>query len=211
MKALLRKDFYVLKSALGLYAAIVVLINLYAGLSSMIFTVLYAALLPSSAFAYDDKSRWGELAAMLPYSEREIVCSRYLLGAAGAVLFNALGALGRLISGALSSNAFAGPSLSASFSMTALLSVCFLDLTLPVYFRFDAEKSRLVRVITIFVFSALIGGIYALAGFQALGAYELSDASGLLRLSYAPLFALTVILTAVSIPLSLWAYRARKK
>ena len=206
MKALLRKDYYVLKSAILLYAGIILLFNMMMGLSGIFITVLYSALIPSSAFAYDDRSRWGELAAMLPYSERDIVLSRYAMGVIGIVVFNILGVLARLAVRLLDMPFPTSIGLSLSETLIFLcIGVCFLDFSLPVYFRFDAEKSRLARTLIIVALCGGIGSVIAGVGIGIeVGTF------GLFHGTFAPILIATVILTAISIPLSLWAYRARK-
>ena len=42
--------------------------------------MLYAAMMPISALAYDENCKWDQLAAMMPYSVRDIVLSKYLFG-----------------------------------------------------------------------------------------------------------------------------------
>ena len=205
MKALLRKDYYVLKSAILLYAGIILLFNMMMGLSGIFITVLYSALLPSSAFAYDDRSRWGELAAMLPYSERDIVLSRYALGVIGIVLLNIPGMLARLAVRMLNMPFSSSIGLSLSETLIFLcIGVCFLDFSLPVYFRFDAEKSRLARTLITVLLCGGISGVIVGVG--------INDDSmfGLFQGTFVPILIAAVILTAISIPLSLWAYRARK-
>ena len=205
MKALLRKDYYVLKSAILLYAGIILLFNMMMGLSGIFITVLYSALLPSSAFAYDDRSRWGELAAMLPYSERDIVLSRYALGVIGIVLLNIPGMLARLAVRMLNMPFSSSIGLSLSETLIFLcIGVCFLDFSLPAYFRFDAEKSRLARTLITVLLCGGISGVIVGVG--------INDDSmfGLFQGTFVPILIAAVILTAISIPLSLWAYRARK-
>ena len=37
-------------------------------------------MLPYTAMAYDERSKWNQLAAMMPYSDRDIVLSKYVFG-----------------------------------------------------------------------------------------------------------------------------------
>ena len=81
MKALLLKDYYTLgKSAPlpGPHRAAMERDSY--GVSRMYSPVIYGSMIPYSAMAYDQQSRWNTFARMLPYREKDIVLSRYVLG-----------------------------------------------------------------------------------------------------------------------------------
>ena len=83
MKALLYKDFLVLwkqmKFVIFMVAIFCLLPNLGFGLNNM--WVVYAGLvIPTSLLAYDERAKWDELAAMMPYTVKSIVGSKYVLG-----------------------------------------------------------------------------------------------------------------------------------
>ncbi len=42
-----------------------------------VFAMIYGSMIPYSAMAYDQQSRWNTFARMLPYREKDIVLSRY--------------------------------------------------------------------------------------------------------------------------------------
>ena len=198
MKALLRKDFYVLNKAILLYAAVILIFHSISIRGGELIAVLYAAMLPMSAFAYDDRSHWPELAAMFPYSPLEIVLSRYVLGWLSVIFFITAGTAGSVLD-------IAGE--ITQFFMEIGFSFCFLALTMPVYFRFDAEKSRLIRWLAILVIAGLAGAAFSLTEI-AMIAGPGTDVDFLLNgWIFLPTMA---VLTAVSIPLSMWAYRARQ-
>ena len=208
MKALILKDYYVLKRQFLFFAAICLIFYLTPRMNFI--AALYAALLPASAFAYDDRSRWGELAAMLPYSDSQIVLSRYILGWLSALIFSVVGTAGMffLRTADFLHQIESQPANPTSFVIAFCLSASFLALSLPLYFRFDAEKSRVIRMFLIALVCGVIGGLYGLLGIASVGGPG-TDADFLIN----PLFALltAVILNAVSIPLSILAYRARRK
>ena len=45
-----------------------------------LLAVVYGAMIPYTAMAYDQRGRWDRFARMLPYSDRTVVLSRYALG-----------------------------------------------------------------------------------------------------------------------------------
>ena len=211
MKALLLKDYYVVRSVVWLYLAMVLIFQALPG-TGVIFLVLYPALIPASAFAYDDRSRWGELAAMMPYSPAQIVLSRYVLGWICIGGFSLLGLVSRvLFARFLPYMNLTGGTLSDLSSYLVLLSapVLFLNLSLPIFFRFDAEKSRAIRLLVLAAVCGIVGAGYTILGMASYEAGERSFAWVYGTAWILPLASL--LLTAVSVRVSLWAYRARMR
>ena len=205
MKGLLLKDWYMLRKAALLYAVIAVGFVPWSG---GILTVLYASMLPITAFAYDDRSRWGELAAMLPYSVRDIVLSRYLMGGGGCVLFCLIALAGQTVFAAVLPKysdgmmwfGFQGFVIILSFSMI------FLSVSLPLSFRFDAEKSRMIRFLILAITAGTMGSVMVIGSIG-----QRYAGSGFDMVFLLPVVCTAVLATVVSIPLSMWAYRARRK
>ena len=80
MKALLLKDWYVLRKQVWSYLLIVLVWGLIPSITLNLLAVVYGAMIPYTAMAYDQRSRWDRFARMLPYSDRTVVLSRYALG-----------------------------------------------------------------------------------------------------------------------------------
>ena len=80
MRALMLKDIYVLLRQLKLFVIVMVIFALAFQENAVSFIIFYAAMLTVSSMAYDEQSKWPQLAMMLPYSIRDIVLSKYLLG-----------------------------------------------------------------------------------------------------------------------------------
>ena len=73
MKGLLLKDWYTLIKQMKIMLVLMLVFACVPDYSMDAFAVVYTAMLPVTALAYDERSKWDELAAMLPYSVREIV------------------------------------------------------------------------------------------------------------------------------------------
>ena len=80
MKALLLKDWYVLRKQVWSYLLIVLVWGLIPSLTLNLLAVVYGAMIPYTAMAYDQRGRWDRFARMLPYSDRTVVLSRYARG-----------------------------------------------------------------------------------------------------------------------------------
>ena len=194
MKALVLKDFYVLWKQMRMFLLIMVLLSVVGGIFNSVFVVVWCAMLPYTAMAYDERSHWDQLAAMMPYSTRDIVLSKYVLG---WLCMAAAMALSLVFQTAASAFTHESPVLSA-LAMSFLGGMIALDITLPMVLRFGVERGR-------WGFLMIIFGVAALGGAIAGMAEDLPSVS-LPAMALLPLAA--VIATAVSIPLSIKLYKA---
>ena len=194
MRALIMKDAYVLWKQMRIFVLILLAMSLTGGAFNSVFIVVWCSMLPYTAMAYDERSHWDQLAAMMPYSRRDLVLSKYVLGwvcmAVCAVTILAIQAAATLIG---RGNPDASMVLTSLF--TGILS---LDLTLPAVFHFGVERGRMVFMLVIFA-AAIMGG----------AAVGVADNLGNSPLPVVVVLSLVVVLaTAVSIPLSMKLYRA---
>ncbi len=196
MKALLLKDFYVLWKQMKAFLLLILVFSALPGSYNAIFAVTYAALLPYSCVAYDERSKWDQLAAMMPYSTRDLVLSRYALGwiaGAGACLLSLIlqGGFAVILHRDMQID-----TLIASF----FVCIATLAITLPLIFRFGVERGRLIMFLIIFL---VCGSAGALSGFA-------ESFSGALPAPVWLIVPVSLVLTAVSIPLSLRWYAHRR-
>lgn len=194
MKALLLKDFYVIWKQMRIFLVVVLLMALVNSTFNCVFIVVWCSMLPYTAMAYDGQSHWDQLAAMMPYSKRDMVLSKYVLGwlcmtGMGLICMVMQTVVGRFFSG----EATGGGILLVSLCLGAIS----LAVTLPAILRFGVERGRMVFMVVIF-------GVAAAAGI-------LLDASDLHFSLPLPLEALlpvaAVVATAISIPLSMKLYK----
>ena len=142
MKALIKKDIFTVLKSMKVFLVIIILFSIIPGFSASSFAVVYASMLPLTALAYDERSKWDTLAATMPYSPWQIVGSKYALGylgLAGSILLTlAAQAATRLL----------GVAFEAVSSESMLYAVCtglmMTALSLPAAFRFGVEKGRLM-------------------------------------------------------------------
>lgn len=193
MKGLIQKDVYVLWKQMRIFFLVMLVIMVGNGSFGSVFVVLWSSMLPYTALAYDERCKWDQMAAMMPYSPRDLVLSKYVLGwlcmAASGVFCLALQA----VSGIFSGNA---PSVLTLLASLCLGIIC-LDVTLPAVLRFGVERGRMIFMVLIFGVAISVG---ALA--------EMVDEIPSLPI---PLMALLPVAaaaaTAVSIPLSIKLYQ----
>ena len=205
MSALIQKDIFVMWKQMKLFLVLILIFSAIPNTFNNIFSTIYAAMMPYTAIAYDERSKWDQLAAMMPYSTRDIVVSKYVMGwlctAAAALFAMAVQLLQTVL----------GSPLAAFAPMDNLMgccaSLCVLAITLPLMFRFGVEKGRLMMFLIIFLVCGSAGALSSIA-------ISVDHTAGGLSGPFAALMAVLPIaaaaLTAVSVPLSMKFYARRQ-
>lgn len=196
MRALLLKDLYTLKGQLKVFLLILVLFALAFQAEAGAFVVFYATLLPVTSLAYDEQSKWPQLAMMLPYSIKDMVLSKYLLGGLLAVSVSTLYCLATLLMD------------NFDYFVVVLfmsLALSFLALTLPMVFWLGTEKGRLLLI-------AVLAGIFGMIG--AMGYISTLYGMNEVPFGSVPVFSGVCLLAAllfnvVSACLSIFLYKRR--
>lgn len=80
MRGLIMKDMLTIAKQAKAFLILILFFAVIPSFSGSSFAMLYAAMMPISALAYDENCKWDQLAAMMPYSVRDIVLSKYLFG-----------------------------------------------------------------------------------------------------------------------------------
>ena len=205
MKALIQKDVYVLWKQMKIFLLVMLVIMVGNGSFGSVFVVVWCSMLPYTALAYDERCKWDQMAAMMPYSPRDLVLSKYVLGwlcagAASAVVL-AVQAVIRVLHLPMAT----GTPLAVLMSFCASASV--LAITLPVMIWFSVERGRMVMFLVIFLVCGAAGalGTIAISVDQTAGGIQGPFGFFVLILPVA-----AAVLTAVSIPLSMRLYAARR-
>ena len=159
MKALILKDTYVIWRQMKYFLVMILLFSALPSGFNNAFAVIYAAMMPYTALAYDERSKWDQMAAMMPYSARDVVLGKYVFGwlciGAAAVLSGLLQAVLSLVI----HRAF----LPSVIALSVLGALCILAITLPLMFRMGVEKGRLAMFLIIFLVCGGAGAIASIA------------------------------------------------
>ena len=201
MKGLLIKDWKTLLKQMKVMLVIVVVFACIPGTYMAAFALFYAAMLPITALAYDERAKWDELAAMMPYTVKSIVGSKYVLGLTLVLPVLALSMLSQLI-------VHSAPIVSEdtmSLLITACLSLILMAIDLPFMFHFGVEKGRLIYI--------LLTCAFVVAGVNYAG--KLADmVSGFetVMVTTVPLLLLAAAVVAlfISYLVAVRVYRARR-
>lgn len=201
MAGLIYKDFINLKQQARIYALIVALwmgvsvieknLSFFGGVMAV-----FSALLPITAYAYDEKVEWDKYALTMPILRRDLVISKYLFGLVSLCVSLALTVL---VSLAIKQDAAETISIHCIF---AALGMVFMAVSLPTVFKFGSEKARNI-IYMFFIVPALASLIL-----QNLN-IAVPDAGLVERLTHlAPLFAAVVLI--LSVPLSIRIYETKE-
>lgn len=154
MRASLYKDACVLLKQTKIFFAIILLFAVLGGPAWTAFATWYAALLPITAMAYDERARWDLYAAGLPYSRRDLVLGKYLLSWLSIAATAALSLLCQLV---LSLFRGAGdlPALVDALPLIVCAPLLLSAVLLPVLFRYGVERGRMIFYGAIAVFGVV--------------------------------------------------------
>ena len=201
MKALIIKDTYVIWRQMKYFLILILIFSALPSGFNNAFAVIYTSMLPYTALAYDERSKWDQLAAMMPYSTRDAVLGKYVFG---WLCIGAAAVLSGLLQMALSlvvDRVF----LPGVMVLSVLGAVCILAISLPLMFRMGVEKGRLAMFLVIFLVCGAAGAIAHIA--ESVG-------SGTVFAFQGPVLGVTLlaalVLTAVSVPLSMRFYTKRQ-
>ena len=165
MKALLYKDFRVLKKVLRLYLLFFVLYGLMAvfnedsGFLAGVLLVM-AGMLPLTALASDEQGNFGRFGQVLPVSLRAMVGEKYLLGLISMAAGGGVSLLLLMVIELLHGDGFTGERLAFQLlTVGVLVLACgvLLAVMLPLGFWLGVEKARLAVVGGAVVLILLVG------------------------------------------------------
>ncbi len=203
MKALIRKDIYLMLTQFRSLFLVMVIFSAIPGGLFVPFSFLYAMMLTSvSLMSVDEQSQWEALALMLPYSRRQLVTVKYVMGwlgiAATLVISAALQGLWAVTGVSELQEGF-----FEAMCVYAAIAGVGLALVLPVNFRFGYAKGRIMTIL----FAGIIGGAVGVSMNNEEAALTFLSAVSRVPVPVYPLLA--AALCAATIPLSVAGYKKR--
>lgn len=206
MKGLLLKELY----TLGKYGRVYLLLTaVFLGVSLFadqnMFFLFYPSfligLLPQSFIGMDEKNRWEAYCGALPYSKSEIVSSKYVLTLILQLVMILVTAILHGIKLSMAES-FSWSVLFAVISALTLAGAATPALSLPILFKFGAEKGRIAIAVMLGV---IFGGSFALS---AIAGVTMEDSHLGAVMLLMPLIGLA--LYALSWYLSVYFYEKRE-
>ena len=150
MRGLLLKDFFTLLKQLKLYLLFIVILSVIPSTNFSSIAIVYAAMLPITVIAYDERSKWDQLAVMMPYSKRELVFSKFLIGYIDVAVCLLLSLGLQAAISAFGGQAFTTETVLA-IVLTSFAGLILMALNLPFMFWLGVERGRVVFMILIAV------------------------------------------------------------
>lgn len=153
MKGLLLKDWYMVKEYCRTYLLIAVgFIALSFFSDNNMFFVFYPCMLcgmiPVNLLAYDERSRWMQYSGTLPYTKKQIVSGKYLIGLLAQLAILIATGVGQVVKMSV-----AGGFVFGDFAVLMLLllivSTLSSSISLPFVFKLGVEKGRTAYYIMI--------------------------------------------------------------
>ena len=212
MKGLLLKDGYQTVSQMKtmyLTVAVILVVWMFSTSDSYAFPISYAAIflgvLPVNLLGYDQNSGWVEYSLTLPVSKKVLVAEKYLVGLLCAAASVVIGGLFVVVLSLRKGAELDGTALF--FVGNGVNTILLMNgISLPLMYRFGAEKARMIYILTFAGFGALIaGGGVLVDEFQTNGRFQASIGLG------AALFVVVLVLYVLSWRLSVAWYGKYKR
>lgn len=161
--------------------------------SSMI--TLVAAMLPITAMAYDEKSKWDRYALTMPLSRVSLVLSKYIL----SMLFLIPVFIISMVFNLLFSDILLNDIVLIN-GVLLIVGIVLISVIFPVFFKYGAEKGRIILMLILFVPTGIVL-ILSKFGF----ALQNED---VLKLKYflyfVPVIAIAVLALSILISISIY-------
>ncbi len=171
MKSLILKDLYNIghnaKSMLSILAVLAVALIPTSGMAGYIVACAnLCSMMIVTTFTFDDTSKWTRYAMIMPISKKDLVASKFIV----LLVFSAIGSVVGLIIGTV------GGIITSkiAFNLTNIYELLFLTLTafvvamifggisIPLVFRFGAERGRMLLLVSFLIPAAICFGVYQL-------------------------------------------------
>ena len=196
MKGIVIKDLLTLKSSMKTVVLIVILFGVMGAKSGSAymstFASVYAAILPMTCMAFDERSRFNRYAVIMPVNLRDIVLSKYVVGLILAVVATVV---------AVAMTALSGGSLGETVAASIAIPMVYHSILLPLMFKFGVEKSRIIILAGVVVPAVGISFLEEsgrLSGvINALGSVQVSSA-----LAYGAMVLIVIYTASVLISLA---------
>lgn len=212
MKSLVIKDLYNIghnaKSMLFMLLVFAFVIIPFGGPEAyMIMSGILCSMMIITTFSFDDSSKWMKYAMVTPITKKDMVASKFIV----LLIFSTIGAISGLVIGSIGgviihkvyfSNISNVLTLLFVSVVSLVISEIFGSMSIPLLFKFGAEKARVLSLVALIFPAAICFGIYELL---TLFGVSFSDNSIFMLLCFSPLIALVWNLLMYKISYAIFA------
>lgn len=213
MKALLLKDFLVLRKQFKTIALVLIAYGIWGALADNYlfltsFLPIIFIMLALTSFSFDDTYKWTGYALALPITRCQLVLSKYLLtlllAVAGLITSSIYGCLMLFISKDL---------VAAELFLSCLTSVSIalfgFFILLPIVFQFGTEKARYIMFLLFMIPFLLVLVIERSGALPSISLDKISDPI-IFRYLLMGEAGLVIFAFFISLPLSLWIVKRKE-
>ena len=175
MKSLILKDLYNIgHNAKSMLFILVVLAAVFLSTSEVEQYIFMSAILCSmmivTTFSFDDSAKWTRYAMITPISKKDLVAGKFIVLAIFCVIGSLFGMLVGAIGGAVLKKISVDAAGIGEFLILTLtacvIALVFGSMSIPLVFRFGAERGRVLLLVSFLVPAAICFGIYQLLLFM---------------------------------------------
>ena len=164
MKGLLLKDFYqLIKNCKMFFLFDVVFFAVsFVSKENMMFIgfpVMFSGILPLTLLSFDEREGWSDYCGTLPYSEKQIVSSKFLFGLIAQTV-TAVVAVGVVFARSIIFPEFGFLANLPVVGVMFIASLIFPALCLPFCYKFGTEKGRVAYLIVVAITTGVCMPMY---------------------------------------------------
>ena len=171
MLGFIKKDLLTIKSNYKILIVYLIFVLVFTFQNNAFITFLppyLSAMLLMSTFGYDEKNHWDAYAATFPKGRINVVRAKYLATILITFIVSLLVFIIALGVSYLGDDKFDMLETIVTLLATFGVTIIFISCMYPVFFKYGAEKSRLVILVVIVAMVGLFYGIIKLASLKAL-------------------------------------------
>ena len=196
MKSLVLKDLFNIghnaKSMLFILVAFAAAFIPFSGVEGYIFEcAILCSMMIVTTFSFDDNSKWTRYAMIMPVSKKELVGGKFIVlvifCAVGSLFGLVVGSIGGLITNKITLDLVGIGELLFLALISWVIALIFGSMSIPLVFKFGAERGRVLLVVSFLIPAGICFGIYQLL--TTLGV-ERTDQLVFILLCCSPLLAL---------------------
>lgn len=171
MKSLVLKDLMNIghnaKSMLFILLAFAIAFIPFSGVEGYIFVcAILCSMMIVTTFSFDDNSKWTRYAMIMPISKKELVGGKFVVlaifCAIGSLLGLVIGSIGGFITQKIAFDLSRIVELLVLTLVAWAISFIYGSLSIPLVFKFGAEKGRMLLLVSFLIPAGICFGIYQL-------------------------------------------------
>lgn len=171
MKSLVLKDLFNIghnaKSMLFILVVFAVALIPFSGVEGYIFVcAILCSMMIVTTFSFDDSSKWTRYAMIMPVSKKELVAGKFMVlaifCAIGSLFGLIIGFIGGLITDKIVLDIVGIGELLFLTLVAWVISLIFGSMSIPLVFKFGAEKGRVLLLVSFLIPAGICFGIYQL-------------------------------------------------